>query len=64
MSLNLPKLLYGVTASTSMGILPDGVDGGKGGLGRMEGGAAGGERSTKKGVGRTGAERAGVTVVD
>jgi len=47
-----------------MGILPDGVDGGKGSLGGMEGGAARGERSTKKGVGRTGAERAGVTVVD
>jgi len=30
----------------------------------MEGGAAGGERSTEKGVGRAGAERAGVTVVD
>jgi len=36
-----------------MGILPDGADGGggRGGLGGMEGRAAGGEQSTKKGVG-------------
>jgi len=34
-----------------MGILLDGAGGGGGGLGRMEGGAAGGEWSTKKGVG-------------
>jgi len=48
----------------SMGILPDGAGGGRGGLGRTEGGAAGGERSTEKGVGWAGAERAEVTVVD
>jgi len=48
----------------SMGILPDGADGGGGGLGRTEGGAAGGERSTEKGVGRARAECAGVTVID
>jgi len=47
-----------------MGILPDGVGRGRGGLGGTEGRAAGGEQSTKKGVGRAGAERAGVTVVD
>jgi len=47
-----------------MGTPPDGAGGGGGGLGRMEGGAAGGERSTEKGVGRARAERAGVTVVD
>ena len=47
-----------------MGILPDGADEGGGGLGRTEGGAAGGERSTEKGVSRVGAERVGVTVVD
>jgi len=37
----------------SMGIPLDGADegGGRGGLGGMEGRAAGGERSTKKGVG-------------
>jgi len=46
-----------------MGTPPDGAGGGGGGLGRMEGGAAGGERSTKKGVGRARAEHAGVTVV-
>jgi len=34
-----------------MGIPPDGAGRGKGGLGRMEGGAAGGEWSTEKGVG-------------
>jgi len=47
-----------------MGTLLDGTGGGGEGLGGMEGGAAGGERSTEKGVGRAGAERAGVTVVD
>ena len=48
----------------SMGIPPDGAGRGGRGLGKMEGGATGGERSTKKGVGRVGAERVGVTVVD
>jgi len=47
-----------------MGIPLDGAGRGSGGLGGTEGGATGGERSTKKGVGRVGAERAGVTVVD
>ena len=47
-----------------MDIPPDGAGGGGGGLGGMEGRATGGERSTKKGVGRVGAERVGVTVVD
>ena len=47
-----------------MSIAPDSAGGGGGGLGRTEGGAAGGEWSTEKGVGRAGAERAGVTVVD
>jgi len=47
-----------------MGIPPDGAGGGGRGLGGMEGRATGGERSTKKGVGQVGAERAGVTVVD
>ena len=47
-----------------MGILLDGADGGRGGLGGTKGGAAGGEQSTKKGVGRAGVERARVTVVD
>jgi len=47
-----------------MGIPPDGAGRGGGGLGGMEGGATGGERSTKKGVGRVGAERAGVMVVN
>jgi len=47
-----------------MGIPPDGASGGGGGLGGTEGRATGGERSTKKGVGRVGAERAGVTVVN
>ena len=48
----------------SMGIPPDGAGGGRGGLGGTEGRAAGGEQSTKKGVGQAGAERAGVTVVN
>jgi len=48
----------------SMGIPPDGAGGGGGGLGRTEGRATGGERSTEKGVGRVGAEHVGVTVVD
>jgi len=47
-----------------MGTPLDGAGGDRGGLGGIEGGAAGGERSTEKGVGRAGAERAGVTVVD
>jgi len=47
-----------------MDIPPDGAGGGGGGLGGTEGRATGGERSTKKGVGRVGAERVGVTVVD
>jgi len=47
-----------------MGILPDGAGGGGGGLGRTEGGTAGGEQSTEKGVSRVGAERAGVMVVN
>jgi len=47
-----------------MGISLDGAGGGSGGLGGTEGGATGGERSTEKGVGRVGAKRAGVTVVD
>jgi len=47
-----------------MGISPDGAGGGGGGLGGTEGGATRGERSTKKGVGRVGAERVGITVVD
>jgi len=47
-----------------MGIPPDGIGGGRGGLGRTEGGAAGGEWSTDKGVGRVGAEHTRVTVVD
>jgi len=34
-----------------MGIPPDGTGGGGRGLGGIEGGAAGGERSTEKGVG-------------
>jgi len=34
-----------------MGIPLDGINGGGGGLGRTEGGAAGGEQSTEKGVG-------------
>jgi len=47
-----------------MGIPLDGAGGGGGGLGGTEGRATGGERSTEKGVGRVGAERVGVTVVD
>jgi len=47
-----------------MGIPLDGAGGGGGGLGGTEGGATGGEQSTEKGVGRIGAECAGVTVVD
>jgi len=47
-----------------MGIPPDGADRDGRGLGGMEGRATGGERSTEKEVGRVGAERAGVTVVD
>jgi len=47
-----------------MGIPLDGAGGGGRGLGGIEGGATGGERSTEKGVGRVGVERAGVTVVD
>jgi len=47
-----------------MGIPPDSAGGGGGGLEGTEGRATGGERSTEKGVGRVGAERAGVTVVD
>jgi len=48
----------------SIGIPPDGVGGSRGGLGRIEGRAAGGERSTEKRVGRARAEHTGVTVVD
>jgi len=47
-----------------MGIPPDGTGRGSGGLGGTEGGATGGKQSTEKGVGRIGAEHAGVTVVD
>jgi len=47
-----------------MGIPPDSAGGGGGGLGRIEGGAAGGKRSTEKGIGWAGVERTGVTVVD
>jgi len=47
-----------------MGIPLDGAGGGGRGLGETEGGATGEERSTEKGVGRVGAERVGVTVVD
>jgi len=47
-----------------MGISPDSIGGGGGGLGRTEGRAAGGEWSTEKGVGQAGAEHAGITVVD
>jgi len=47
-----------------MGIPPDVADGDSGGLGRTEGRATGGERSTEKGVGQVGAGRAGVIVVD
>jgi len=47
-----------------MGIPLDSAGGGGGGLGGTEGRATGGERSTEKGVGQVGAERAGVTVID
>ena len=47
-----------------MGTPLDGAGGGRGGLGGTEGRAAGGERSTEKGVGRARVERAGVTVID
>jgi len=47
-----------------MGIPPDGIGRGEEGLGRTEGRAAGGERSTEKGVGRAGVEQAGVMVID
>jgi len=47
-----------------MGIPPDGAGGSGRGLGGMEGGATGGEQSTKKGVGRVGVECAGIMVVD
>jgi len=47
-----------------MGILPDGVGRGGGGLGGTEGGAAGEEWSTEKGVGQAEAERVGVMVID
>ena len=48
----------------SMGILLDGAGRGGGGLGGTEGGAAGGEWSTEKRVGRARAECAEVTVVN
>ena len=48
----------------SMGTPLNGAGRDGGGLGRTESEAAGGERSTEKGVGRAGVERAGVTVVD
>jgi len=47
-----------------MGTPLDGAGRGGGGLGGTEGRAVEGERSTKKGVGRARAERAGVMVVD
>jgi len=47
-----------------MGIPLDDAGGGGGGLGGTEGGTTGGKRSTEKGVGRVGAERAGIAVVD
>jgi len=47
-----------------MGIPPDSAGGGRGSLGRTEGGAAGGEQSTEKRVGQAGVERAGVIVVN
>jgi len=47
-----------------MGILLDDVGRGGEDLGGTEGGAAGGEQSTEKGVGRAGAERAGVIVIN
>jgi len=48
----------------SMGIPPDGIGGGGGGLGRMRGRATRGEQSTEKGVGRVGAECTGITAVN
>jgi len=39
-----------------MDILPDGVGGGRGGLGGMESRAVRGERSTEKGIGQAGVE--------
>jgi len=48
----------------SMGIPLDGAGRGRGGLGGMEGRAAGGKQSTEKGIGQAKAERAGVTVID
>jgi len=48
----------------SIGIPPDGVGGGRGGLGRTEGRAAGREQSTEKRVGRARAKHTGVTIVD
>ena len=47
-----------------MGIPLDGAGRGGGGLGGTEDRATGGEQSTKKGVGRVGAEHARVMVVD
>jgi len=47
-----------------MGIPPNGAGRGGGGLDRTEGGVTGGKRSSEKGVGRVGAEHAGITVVD
>jgi len=47
-----------------MGIPPDGAGGGGRGLGGTEGGATGGGWSTEKGVGRVGAEHAGVMIID
>ena len=48
----------------SMGILPDGTDRGRGGLGGTEGRTAEGEQSTEKRIGRAEAEHIGVVVVD
>ena len=48
----------------SMGIPSDGIGGGGGGLGRTEGRAAKGEKSTEKEVNRVEAEHAGVMVVN
>jgi len=50
--------------STSIGIPLDGAGKDRGGLGRMQGRAAGGERSTEKGVGRAEVKHAEVTVVN
>jgi len=47
-----------------MGIPPDGAGEGGGGLGGIEGRAAGEEWSTEKGVGQARAEHAEITVVD